>query len=99
MSVFAVVELTVTDPSWMEEYSENVTPMLLQCGGRYVTATDSIDLIEGTDKPQLMGVVEFPSREKAIEFYNSDEYAPYRKARLNGAKCRYLLIDVENGTK
>ncbi|WCN13611.1 DUF1330 domain-containing protein [Marinomonas mediterranea] len=97
MPVYALVELTVTDASWIEEYSKNVSPLLLSYGGKYLTSSDNIDMLEGEGKPQYAGVVEFPSRELAMQFYNSKEYKPYRDARLAGSKSRYLVIDVENG--
>ncbi|WCN11420.1 DUF1330 domain-containing protein [Marinomonas mediterranea] len=74
-----------------------VPPLLLSYGGKYVTSTEKIDLLEGEGKSQSCTIVEFPSREKAMGFYNSAEYAPYKEARLSGSEGKFMLIDVENG--
>ena len=97
MKVLAVIETNVTDPSWIEEYTKHVTPMVLKCGGRYLTRTADVELVEGDEKPQFSVVAEFPSREIALEFYNSGEYEPYKKSRLAGSVCKFLLVSVENG--
>lgn len=97
MKTLAVIETNVIDPSWIEEYTNNVTPMLARVGGKYITRTSNVELIEGTEKPQFSVIVEFPSKEIAIAFYNSEEYAPYKKSRLAGSRSKFLLVSVENG--
>ncbi len=97
MKALAIIETNVADPSWIDEYTKQVTPMLLKYGGRYLTRTNSIDLIEGAEKPHFSVVAEFPSKEIALEFYNSQEYAPYKKSRLTGSSSKFLLVNVENG--
>ncbi len=97
MKTLAVIETNITDPSWIDEYTKNVTPMLLSVGGKYITRSSNIDLIEGVEKPQFSIIAEFPSKEIAMEFYNSEEYSPYKKSRLAGSISKFLLVSVENG--
>ncbi|MGH1484984.1 MAG: DUF1330 domain-containing protein [Cellvibrionaceae bacterium] len=96
MKYLAIIGTNITDPSWIESYVENVTPLLLQHGGKYLTRTDKIELIEGDQKPQFQVVTEFPSKEVAINFYNSEEYAPYKAARLQGSESTFILVPIEN---
>ncbi len=96
MKYLAIIGTNITDPSWIENYVDNVTPLLLKCGGKYLTRTDKIELIEGNEKPQFQVVTEFPSRQVALEFYNSDAYAPYKAARLQGSDSTFILVPVEN---
>jgi uncharacterized protein (DUF1330 family) len=95
----AIISTNITDPSWINDYVENVTPMVSACGGRYLTRTDKIELIEGEESPQFMVVTEFPSMEVAQAFYDSKDYEPYREARLNGSKSTFLLVPTENYTE
>ncbi|TBR38441.1 DUF1330 domain-containing protein [Marinomonas agarivorans] len=99
MKVLAIIATNITDPSWVAEYTEKVTPMVSKVGGRYLTRTAQVDLIEGHEKPQFSIVVEFPSKEVATAFYDSEEYRPYRNARLQGSTNQFLLVAVENGTE
>ena len=96
MKYLAIIGTNITDPSWIETYVENVTPLLLKCGGKYITRTENIELIEGDYRPQFQVVTEFPSKEVALNFYNSEEYAPYKEARLKGSESTFLLVPVEN---
>jgi len=98
MKVIAIIETNISDPSWIEEYTKNVTPMLSEIGARYLTRTNNIELIEGSDKPQFSVIAEFPSREVAHKFYGSEKYKPYRLERQNGSSSKFLLVDVENET-
>ena len=94
--ILALIGTNITDPSWIESYVENVTPLLLEHGGRYLTRTDKVELIEGNQKPQFQVVTEFPSKEVALKFYNSAEYAPYKTARLQGSESTFILVPIEN---
>lgn len=98
MTVLAIISTNITDSAWIAEYTEKVTPMVSKVGGRYLTRTDKVDLIEGAEKPQFSIVVEFPSKEVATAFYESKEYRPYRDARQQGSSSQFLLVAVENGT-
>jgi len=96
MKVLAIVETNITDPSWIEVYSKNVTPLLLTYGAKYITRSENIEILEGSNKPQFSVVIEFPSREVAMTFFNSAAYEPYKKLRHSGSESKYLLVNVEN---
>ena len=98
MEHLIIVETDITDPSWVQEYLNKVTPLVLSHGGSYITRSSSAELLEGAHKPQYSLVAKFPTKEAALVFYNSDEYAPFKAARQNGSKSKFLLVPVENGT-
>lgn len=98
MKVMAIIATNISDPSWVEAYTNEVTPMLAEIGAKYITRTDNIELIEGEARPQFSVVAEFPSKEVALEFYHSERYQPFKQARQNGSSGQFLLVDVENGT-
>jgi uncharacterized protein (DUF1330 family) len=97
---YAVAELDVTEPSWVADYVADVTPMVERRGGRYLARTAQIEQIEGErTPPQVLLIIEWPSRQAANDFYESDEYRSYREARRAGARNEFLLIagDDVNG--
>ncbi|MHB8242178.1 MAG: DUF1330 domain-containing protein [Solirubrobacteraceae bacterium] len=97
MKFYAVAELDVSDPGWVREYVTRVTPMVERRGGRYLARTASIEQIEGErTPPQISMIVEWPSKEAAEEFYESEEYRPYRESRKRGARNELLLIAGED---
>jgi uncharacterized protein (DUF1330 family) len=97
MKYYAVAEMDVTDPSWIRDYVANVTGMVERRGGRYLSRTPQIEKVEGERKrPQVIVLIEWPSKEVADEFYESEEYRPYRDARGRGAVNEFLLVAGED---
>lgn len=97
MKHYAVVEIDITDPGWVPEYAKNVTQLVEQRGGRYLTRTSAVEKIEGERKvPQVVVLLEWPSREAALEFYHCEEYRPYRQSRLQGARNEFILVPGED---
>ena len=97
MKCYAVAEIEVTDPAWVREYITRVTGMVERRGGRYLARTPQVERIEGErDTPQTFLIIEWPSRQVAEEFYESEEYAPFRDARIAGARNEFLLVAGED---
>ncbi len=100
MKYYAVAEMEITDRSWVPEYIKNVTRMVERRGGRYLARTARVERLEGERRlPQVFLIIEWPSREAAEAFYESEEYRPYRERRIAGAKNEFLLVAGEDTTK
>lgn len=99
MKYLLIVETRITDPSWIHDYLISVTPLLSKYSGRYITRSSNIEVLEGDDKPQYSLVAEFSSKENALAFYTSEEYAPYKTSRQSGSSSQFLLVPIENGTE
>jgi uncharacterized protein (DUF1330 family) len=94
---YTVAELEVTDPTWVPDYVREVTPMVQARGGRYLARTGRSEAFEGErSPPQTVLLIEWPSREAAQEFYDSEEYRPYREARRAGSRGVFLLVAGED---
>lgn len=97
MKYYAVAELDVTDPSWVRDYVANVTSMVQEKGGRYLARSTRIEQLEGErTPPQVLLLIEWPSKEAADAFYESEEYRPYRDRRQAGARNEFLLVTGED---
>ena len=62
-------------------------------GGEYIVRGGESMVIEGKWAYPRTVVIKFPSYEKAIEFYNSDEYKPIKKIRLENAESNAIIIE------
>ena len=97
MRYYAVAEIDLTDRGWARDYVANVTPMVERRGGRYLARTPKVEKLEGDRDPaQLFLIVEWPSKEAAEAFYESDEYRPYRDARQAGSRSEFFLVAGED---
>jgi uncharacterized protein (DUF1330 family) len=99
MKCYTVAEIEVTDPGWVAEYVANVTPLVQARGGRFLARTPSIQKIEGRrTPPQIVLLIQWPSRADAEAFYGSDEYRPYLDARRAGSTGEFVLVAGEDVT-
>jgi uncharacterized protein (DUF1330 family) len=81
MKYYSIAETEITDKSWVSDYVKNVTRLVEQSGGRFLARTSKIQKIEGDRKtPQILAIIEWPSKDIAEAFYQCDEYGPYRAA-------------------
>jgi len=100
MRYYAIVEVEITDQSWVPAYVKNVTKMVEERGGRFLARTSDIKKLEGRRKtPQIFTIIEWPSKEVAQRFYDSEEYRPYREARVAGSINEVLLVAGDDITK
>lgn len=100
MKYYCVAEFDIIDPSWIPAYVRDVTKLVEKHGGRYLSRTSNIEKLEGERAaPQFFLLIEWPSRDAALAFYNSDEYKPYRRNRIEGARNELALVAGEDITK
>src|SRR5436305_6444719 len=100
MKYYGIAEIDITDPAWTAEYVEKVTRIVEERGGRYLASTTATDRLEGERQPpQLVVLIEWPSKEAADELYPSDDYTPFREARMNGSRSDLLLFAGEDVTR
>ena len=83
---YLVVFGTVHDrPAFMQGYAGKLPPVYDQYGGTYlaVGGGDKIEVLEGNYEPASYVISRWKSVEAAHEFWNSPEYAPLKKARID----------------
>lgn len=101
MKYYAVVEVAVTDDSWVADYLPNVTALVHKHGGKYLARTMTMEKVEGSrELPTVFVVIEWPSKEAAMAFYEDPEYEPHLQARLAGSHSEFALIagdDIADG--
>ncbi len=82
-----------TDPQKMAKYREGVLATVEQYGGRYLVLGGKTDIVEGTWRPVTPVIIEFPSLAQAHKWYDSPEYAPLLKLRLEGSRGNAVFIE------
>lgn len=100
MKYYSVAEIDVTDQGWVRAYVSDVTKLVERHGGRYLARTPNVEKIEGErPTPQIFLIIEWPSRDAAMTFYESDEYRPFRQSRMEGARNEFVLVAGEDIAK
>lgn len=94
---YSVLEVTPTTDEWMADYIEPANKLVSQHGGKYLARTDSHERLEGDrENPGLRIVIEWPSRQAAIDFMNDPGYVPHLKARTAGSISHHALIEAKD---
>lgn len=95
MVYFSVLEVTPTNPDWVEAYLPTTSKLVAKHGGKYIVRTASHEQIEGTegDKVGLRVIIEWATKEGAQAFMADPEYAPHLKARTDGSISKHWLIE------
>lgn len=92
MAAYILVQLQITDPENFTKYQAQVPATIAQYDGRYLIRGGEYEVLEG-EWPQLRHVVlEFPSTERARQWYESPEYAPLKALRMSASDGNGILI-------
>lgn len=92
MSAFVLVEVNIQDPVVYEEYKK-LTPGTVEAyGGKFVIRGNPVQVMEGDWKYDRLVMLEFPSREIAIEWYNSKEYQESKKIREKASSANFFIV-------
>ncbi len=94
MTVYVIVDVKVTDDSWVPDYAANVHEIVHKHGGKYLSRSANITTVEGEGlDTTLIALIQFPSMEAVQAFASDPAYAPYREARIAGSVSRLHVID------
>lgn len=86
--------VTVDNKDWIKEYRPRTAELLEKYGGRILARGKPQKVLEG-DAPDTDAVliVEFPSMEDAVSWYNDPAYQPLIELRQTGAAVDFFLLD------
>lgn len=92
MSAFVLVEVNIQDPLVYEEYKK-LTPSSVEAyGGKFVIRGNPVQVMEGSWNYDRLVLLEFPSKEIALEWYNSKEYQKAKKIREKASSANFFIV-------
>jgi uncharacterized protein (DUF1330 family) len=88
MTAYALFDIQhVSDEETFKRYESQVAEVTAQFGGSYRVVSGDARVLEGSWSPRFVVIIEFPSRERAEAWYDSDDYAPLKKLRQASTDC------------
>ncbi len=94
MSYYSILDVTPTSEDWIPDYLPTANALVAKYGGKYLARTASHEQVEGEpNEAGLRIVLEWPSKEAALNFMNDPEYVPHLKARTEGSVSHHYLIE------
>ncbi len=80
-AVHFVAHFTVNDAGVYREYEKGFFPVLKPYNARFVTFDDNVTVLEGARAEGRTVVIEFPSEDVLLQWWNSPEYVELAKLR------------------
>jgi uncharacterized protein (DUF1330 family) len=93
MPAYLIANIEVTDPAGFERYRAEVPPVIAAHGGRYLVRGGAQEHVEGAMPLKRLVILEFPSMAAACGFYDSADYAPLLKMRLDSTNSEVVLVE------
>jgi len=93
MAAYVIVKVDTKHPEQYESYKEMAQKTVAQYGGRYLARGGQMKVLEGSWEPTRIVILEFPSYEKAHEWWHSAEYAPAKELRQRLSTTDLLIVD------
>jgi len=96
MAAYLLARVEVTDWDHYKEYTKKTPGAIAKYGGKFIVRAGDMVTLEGPEETRRVVLIEFPSFEKAKEFYYSQEYQEAKKLRAGAATGQFLAIDGVN---
>jgi uncharacterized protein (DUF1330 family) len=94
MPAYVIAEHDVHDPVGYDKARPGAAAAIAKHGGRYLTTgVGETQLIEGTEPPKRIVLLEFPDMDSARRFYESQEYRDARTTRQAASRSRLILAE------
>ena len=94
MPAYIVERLKIWSLDWRGEYLSKVPAVIESYGGKFLARGGIPQQIEGTeDASDPVVMLEFPDRESALAFWNSEKFAPLVALRQTGSSMEAMLVD------
>lgn len=94
MTYFSVLDVTPTNEDWIPDYIGPANKLVAHYGGKYLARTSSHEQVEGGKKEaSLRIIIQWPTKQAALDFMNDPEYVPHLKARTEGSYSNHYLIE------
>jgi uncharacterized protein (DUF1330 family) len=94
MAAYIIVDVDVNDPVRYEDYKQMVPASIAQYGGRYLARGGRTEVLEGEWTPKRLVILEFPTLQRAKEWYDSAEYRKARDLRQSISKAKLVIVDA-----
>ncbi len=97
MAAYVVVDIEVTDPVRYEDYKKAAAATVARYGGRYVARGGRVETLEGHWPCGRFVILEFPSAERAREWWTSEDYREAKELRHATARSKMILVEGAGG--
>ncbi|MEO6328325.1 MAG: DUF1330 domain-containing protein [Ginsengibacter sp.] len=92
MAAYIIVDVSITDKKEYEEYKKLTPAAIAAYDGKFIVRGGATETLEGNWEPERIVVLEFPTVERAKEWWNSEIYAKAKAIRQRSAKTQMIVV-------
>ena len=89
---YMIFNINVNNPENYKEYVAKVSEIVKKYGGEYLARGGEYTVVEGEDNYPRIILIKFPSYEKALEWYHSEDYKPIKDIRLQNSEGLNIIV-------
>jgi uncharacterized protein (DUF1330 family) len=93
MPAYVIAHIDVKDPVRYEDYKKMSPISIQKYGGRFIARGGKTEVLEGTWQPKRLVLLEFPSVERAREWWASEDYRPARDLRQATSSGDMIVVE------
>jgi uncharacterized protein (DUF1330 family) len=94
MKAYIIVDVKITNPAVFEDYKKLTPATLVPFEGKFIVrGGGDRETLEGEWSSERIVVIEFPSKQKAKDWWSSEGYAPAKALRQTAAKVKMILVE------
>jgi uncharacterized protein (DUF1330 family) len=92
MPAYVIVDVIIHDQQEYAEYTKLTPATIAAYDGRFVVRGGQTTTLEGDWKPERIVVLEFPTAERANEWWHSDIYSIAKPIRQRNATTKMIIV-------
>lgn len=92
MAAYVISDVEIRDRALFEKYRSLAQATITKFGGRYIARGDAIENVEGEWTPEGIVIVEFPTMERAREWYSSPDYSEALEISQDALSRRLIFV-------
>lgn len=93
MAAYVMVEVNVKNQLEYQEYTKLTPATVSAYDGKFVVRGGKTEVLEGEWQPHRIVVLEFPSVERAKEWWNSESYNKAKVIRQRAADTKMIVVE------
>lgn len=93
MPAYVIAHIDVKDPVRYEDYKKMSPVSIQKYGGRFIARGGKCEVLEGAWQPKRLVLLEFPSVERAREWWASEDYRPAKALRQATSSGDMIVVE------
>jgi len=90
---YVIIELTIFDKNELEKYKKLTPATVAAFNGKIIIRNSKKIILEGNWNPQRLVIIEFPSVERAKEWWSSEMYNKASVFRKRASRTNMIIVE------